>query len=264
MQAYVINLDRDVIRFEWMDTQLRELGIPYQRQSAVDGQKLSPAQQHYHTGAPGRADLSKPEIGCLLSHMQVWQRVFDDGRTALVMEDDIHLAPDFARLLASVRIQADERIVHRFETVLARVTASRATHQKIGRRRAMELYSNHAGAAAYLITPAAAGALLAVASRFTTLPDGEMFDFSRRAIRYLRVIQWSPAPCIQDQFLERNDRRRQFGSHLAGDRADIRSGRLKTEGPFEGLRTAFRPAWTLARGALLAPLGRDRLLVPWR
>lgn len=264
MRAYVINMEADTARLDWMRQQLADAGIAWTRHPAIDGRRLSPALQGYHQGDPERAMLSLPEIGCLLSHMDVWRRVVEDGRTSLVMEDDIHIAPDFGCLLDRVRILPDERVVHRFETVLARVTACRAPIQKIGNRRAIELYSNHAGAAAYAITPAAASALLAVAARFTTLPDGEMFDFNRRAIRYLRIIQWTPAPCIQDQFLTSPARRRHFASHLADDRADLRSGLLRPEEPMKALRDVLRPAWTAARGLALAPFGRDRMLVPFR
>lgn len=263
MRAYLINLDRDHDRREWMDVQLRKLGIPYQRQSAIEGQSLTPAQEDYYLANPGRAKLSRPEIGCLLSHMEVWKQVAEDGRTALVLEDDVHLSPDLPNLLENAHIHADERIVHRFETVLARVTTSRLPLQRIGSRRAVELYSNHAGAAAYAITPAGASALLAVASRFTTLPDGEMFDFSRRAILYLRVIQWSPAPCIQDQYV-RSRRRRNFQSHLAPDRADIRAGLQKVDAQTRELKNLLRPLWTAVRGMALMPSGRDRMLVPYR
>ncbi len=263
MQAYLINLDRDSERLSWMNGQLEAAGISYTRIPAVDGRRLTQKQKAYHAAHPERAQLSLPEIGCLLSHMDVWRRVAEDGRTSLVMEDDVHIAPDFGDLLGQAEVFADDMVVHRFETVLARVTASRASVQRVGKRKAIQLYTNHAGAAAYAITPVAASALLAASPRFTTLPDGEMFDFSRRALRILRVIQWTPAPCIQDQFVK-GASGRSFGSHLAANRADIRSGRMKSSAGGADLRNLLRPAWTALRGAALAPLGRDRMLVPFR
>jgi len=97
---FVINLDADESRLAAMREQLDALALAWERISAVDGTALSPAMllQENRRARPRR--LSAGEIGCLQSHVAVWQRIADGSESAaLVLEDDVLLAPDITSIL---------------------------------------------------------------------------------------------------------------------------------------------------------------------
>lgn len=260
MDAFLINLDADTRRLSFVDEQLRRHGVSYERFSAIHASALSPEQSAYHQH-PLRRDLSRPEIGCLLSHIGVWRRIVHNGsEAALVMEDDIHIAAGFGDLVRSMNLSAAAPEVHRLETVLATVTAQRAAENRVGMRRALELHTNHGGAAAYVLTQAAARLMLGAIERFTNPPDGELFDFDRRAVSGLRVIQWTPAPCIQDRHLHGGAIG--LGSHLEADRLDIRTGLSRQPAAWR-LRRLLRPAWRAAYDVAVRPTGRTRMFIPF-
>jgi len=73
----VINLDRRVDRLEKIDSQLKELGIHYERFSAVDGKKL---------------DIDPVTAGTM-SHLQVMKQVA--GQRVLILEDDAQFVDNF-------------------------------------------------------------------------------------------------------------------------------------------------------------------------
>lgn len=76
-KVVVINLDRRTDRMEKLDLQLKELGIKYERFSAVDAKQLN----------------IDPIVAGLRSHLQV---IKDNiGRRVLVLEDDAHFVDNF-------------------------------------------------------------------------------------------------------------------------------------------------------------------------
>ena len=103
-EILVINLDRSPARLARIDRQLRGLGLDYVRVPAVDGAALPPetlerllARRRYFR------ELIKGEVGATLSHRACWQRVVDTGlEWALVLEDDVDLAPEFAAVPAAL------------------------------------------------------------------------------------------------------------------------------------------------------------------
>lgn len=108
LPVYVINLPRDAARMQVMAEQLGGLGQGFERVPAVYGRDLTPAQRavlydeaanrrHYHD------PLLDGEIGCYASHLRVWQRLIDaDAPAALVLEDDVRLAPMLGPVLQAI------------------------------------------------------------------------------------------------------------------------------------------------------------------
>lgn len=98
--AFVISLPKDKERREHLETQLRKLSIPYAITEAVYGKALS-AEELAASYDPEKAiwrfnrELSKGEIGCALSHMNIYRKmVAEDIPHALVLEDDANLLDD--------------------------------------------------------------------------------------------------------------------------------------------------------------------------
>lgn len=91
-RVYVINLDKDKERMNYMDKQCREYQINYVRFPAVLGAKvekdsrLSPTCQTFCT------DGAK---GCALSHHTIWETMLKENlQTVLVLEDDVTFTKD--------------------------------------------------------------------------------------------------------------------------------------------------------------------------
>lgn len=89
---FVINMARDLSR--WQQLQARcPAGIEFTRFDAIDGHQVVDKGRGWVQDV-GR--LTAPELGCLLSHVGVWQKVLDqDFPLAVVMEDDVMFGDNF-------------------------------------------------------------------------------------------------------------------------------------------------------------------------
>ena len=83
-KVVVINLDRRSDRMEQVDAQLKELGIEYERFSAIDGKEL---------------EIS-PIIAGTQSHLAVLKKYL--GQKVLILEDDAHFVDGFNEKFAEV------------------------------------------------------------------------------------------------------------------------------------------------------------------
>ncbi|XP_076828980.1 procollagen galactosyltransferase 2 [Brachyhypopomus gauderio] len=110
-EIYVINLRRRVDRRERMMHMLGVLGIEVTLTDAVDGKALNSSQLQ-DLGIemlPGYKDpysnrvLTRGEIGCFLSHYNIWtQVVARQQQQTLVLEDDIRFEPNFKSRLKAI------------------------------------------------------------------------------------------------------------------------------------------------------------------
>lgn len=102
-KTFVINLDKDVERMQFMHTQLTKLNINYRRESAVLGKSYKPTLEEYDEDmalVKGRHVLLPGEIGCALSHAKVIQKIVDEKIPyALVLEDDVELPDKFNKII---------------------------------------------------------------------------------------------------------------------------------------------------------------------
>ncbi len=102
--VFVINLDRSPDRLAKMDQRLKALDMRYTRITAVDGRFLDPALRTAPLGAERYfRPMENGDYGTYQSHRLCWQRVVDAGlEWAIVLEDDVILAPEFAAVPAAV------------------------------------------------------------------------------------------------------------------------------------------------------------------
>lgn len=105
--AFVLHLTRARKRRENAHALLAACGLPGEIWAAVDGAALEPADlasdvRTHLFDPPYPFDLGTGEIGCFLSHRQIWAEIVRRGLDhALVLEDDVTLDPDiFPRALA--------------------------------------------------------------------------------------------------------------------------------------------------------------------
>ncbi len=104
LPAYVINLDSAAERWREASSQLDRLGLEHQRFPAADGAALSQVDldQHVDWEATRRwkFNITRPEIGCYLSHLDLAHRVAQSElEGAFVFEDDFVASDDLPAVL---------------------------------------------------------------------------------------------------------------------------------------------------------------------
>jgi glycosyl transferase family 25 len=106
-KIYVINMKSSVERADKIKLRLDALGLPFEFFDAVRGADLDYKNAPYYDRKRrlryfGR-DLLAGEIGCLLSHRGVYEKMLqDDVEIALVLEDDVTLDDDIKALLERI------------------------------------------------------------------------------------------------------------------------------------------------------------------
>lgn len=104
MKIYLINLKRSTERRNFMEQQLRKLGLDYEYFEAVEGNALS------QVDLEAECDLATSEkkgilrslgfVGCALSHQRIYKKmVAENIEKALILEDDIVLSEDLRYML---------------------------------------------------------------------------------------------------------------------------------------------------------------------
>ena len=107
-KVFLINLDNSTERFTFMDEQLKQLGIEYERISAVYGKDLHAVDvakvYDPHTNLQKYdKKLNLGEIGCYLSHVQCWQMIIEQELDyALILEDDSILDADLTTVMQHI------------------------------------------------------------------------------------------------------------------------------------------------------------------
>ena len=97
LSKYYINLDRSTDRREYMEEQIKRLGVKnIERVPGVDGSKLKNSKKgnidEFKVDIKWNEKLKNGETGCLLSHLRAIKKFSEtDDEYAIIMEDDIVL-----------------------------------------------------------------------------------------------------------------------------------------------------------------------------
>ena len=205
-KVFVINLDRRPDRWAAMSAQLDRLGISAERIPAVDARLLA-AQEGRGQGTnddPPGYNLSLGEVACAWSHRKALRAFLDTGEhAALILEDDVELAPDTPSLLESAEWWPPDAHAVRLEDgclqprnllllwpASAETPSGRSVHR-------LERFAT--GTAAYLINREAAVLVLPHLEKPTIPLDHLFFDkrHSLLACNQLQSFQIVPAAATQ-------------------------------------------------------------------
>ncbi len=96
----VVNLKYSKDRRSYMQQQLDAYGVRYQFFPAVDGRVLTPQQRACYSEEESlrymKCPLTNGEIGCALSHLQIYEKmVAEDIAELLILEDDAVIKKEF-------------------------------------------------------------------------------------------------------------------------------------------------------------------------
>ncbi|MDR2430220.1 MAG: glycosyltransferase family 25 protein [Puniceicoccales bacterium] len=105
--VFIVNLPDATARREAILSQCHALGLHATLVEAVDGRHLSPEElascyNAKRANASGR-ELSRPEIGCALSHLKIYRQILENNLPcALVLEDDAQPGKNLPEVLREV------------------------------------------------------------------------------------------------------------------------------------------------------------------
>lgn len=261
----VISLPSASARRERMSKLLAEHRLTFQFFDAVDGRQ-PPGQQRAALVLPHAGSLFPAELGCALSHIDVWKSIAASAGSGLtlILEDDVHLSAGFAADWNGIATADVPGGIYRFETMLASVTLGTQPVWK-GRSCGFHpMHSAHGGTAAYALNAPTAAELLASCGEMREAVDIELFHHTRSSIRPPSVYQAYPALAIQDMFLPEHRRSAWLGSQIVGRRDQqtgiatriaVRSKSLKY------LRRSGRPLLNIIKSSLLRRQGLFRSLI---
>jgi glycosyl transferase, family 25 len=93
-----------------MEAQLQHIGLEHRFPAAVDGREMTSEDRDALVDEEAVARhpdwLTPGQIGCALSHLQVYREIIDEDQgVALVLEDDVILPPNILVLLSEVEEQ---------------------------------------------------------------------------------------------------------------------------------------------------------------
>jgi len=190
MRILIINLDRCPARLEFQQRQMQHLGLGFERLRAVTSAELDPAVLN-RLASQWERPLRPNEVACLKSHQSAWRTIATGTEPVLVLEDDALLAVTTPAVLAALAT-LDEFDHVTLETRGRKKLLGRTSVPLTGTVRAVRLYQDRTGAAAYVLWPRAAQRLLARSAKAAGLADALL------AASYdLRSYQVEPAGAIQ-------------------------------------------------------------------
>lgn len=108
LPIFVVNLERDHVRRARIERLLEANGLCASFRPAVDGAQLDATRiaavyDSSRNSSAFKRPLSKPEIGCYLSHFALWTEIAEgDAPGAIVLEDDIEAMPGLKDVLERI------------------------------------------------------------------------------------------------------------------------------------------------------------------
>ncbi|MCM2291262.1 glycosyltransferase family 25 protein [Allorhizobium sp. BGMRC 0089] len=187
-EIFVINLDHMTARLAFQQRQFKALGLTFERIRAT---KAEDAVLNNYSEAYWN-DWERPirpaERACFLSHRQLWQRIAQGSKPALILEDDAVLSDMLPAFLRRLAVQ--DGIDH--------ITLETRNRRKLMATTPVEglpiqrLYLDRAGAAAYLLWPEGARKLLKRTEKRAYIADAAIC-----AAHELKSYQAVPALAMQ-------------------------------------------------------------------
>ncbi len=146
MKIFIINLEHQTEKRQFIQEQLDRLGLEAEFIAAINGKSMSDDQLKEVVHDYENCSLTAGEIGCALSHISAYKKIIDQNISqALILEDDAILKEGLPELLSQIKQQIpahpttylltsigvyDKKPVHRLSSVhtIHRVLRSICAH----------------------------------------------------------------------------------------------------------------------------------------
>lgn len=268
MHIFVISLKEAQHRRNRMQQMLVGAGIPFEFFDAIKGADLTDDDLIKHQIFSAKS-LTKPELGVMLSHILIWQKVVEANiQKAIILEDDVHFGTSFKNVIHEIHIPVASLGLYRLETVLASVDIDTKPMQEFGEIKLHQIFSNHSASAGYLLNAKTAQHLLFQVPKMRLAFDNELFDPVRRNIQGVDVFQCVPGVVIQDAALMKTvdalDQQADFLKSTIGDaRVDNSYGYVesKKNNLLNKFKNLIRPIYLFFYSLALLPKSRKRMRI---
>ena len=208
MQIYLINLARRPDRLAAMTRGAAQLGLGLTRIDALDAKLTGPLTGRFDDSGP-LGEIPRGDKCCTLSHVQAWEQFIASGADyAAILEDDVILTPAAGRFLKDTAWIPPGTGLIKLEhygppgqSVLLSDFRDLGGGFKLAR-----MHSRHTGAAAYIVSRAAAQRLLAV-TQFSLPVDHLLFNPNNSPL-FQALAPWQLLPAVarqQDFIGEKSD-----------------------------------------------------------
>jgi glycosyl transferase family 25 len=210
--VYIINLEKDTDRYDFISGRLNKLEINHIRFPAIDGKRIAKDRSHEYEEFQSKRPLIKwtpSEMGCFLSHYNVWQKIADAPHNyGIVFEDDVHISQDLKVLLEDISWLKPEYDVINLEfsgnllklNGKLELPCKNRYLSKILPYNQIDYFAP--GASAYILSKAAANKILQANKNLHTKVDHFLFyPLKSRIASTIEIYQINPALCIQDFLL---------------------------------------------------------------
>lgn len=199
--VYFLNLDRHSGRLENMVVQLNDLGLTWERVTAIDATKAKEEELNEYVDPIGPI----PRMGagaraCTVGHFKIWETFLEtEAPTAFVLEDDIKISnnfPAFLKFAVNISNCVDILNFNRQDSKneTKKLVVSRQSTLNSDEFVAKRLLSAHYGTAGYMITRSAAEKLCNQLKRTNVPIDHLLFNPNVSSYnRSARIYQAFPA-----------------------------------------------------------------------
>jgi glycosyl transferase family 25 len=225
-QTYIISMDRSSERLKFITDRVRLLGVDYKRVVATDGSLLDKDfKKGFAAARPrdGRRGWATGQIGCFMSHEAAWHAISKgNAEYGLVLEDDLHLSPNFKDVIESDDWIPKEADLIRLEDTGQRLKLN-SGQKAFEKRKIYKVGSAAWGAGGYIIRKTLAERLINVDCCLHTPVDDFLFNLESSSVsRTISTYQLVPAVCIQDKFEDTSKGIKGFGSEIETDKVNMR------------------------------------------
>ncbi|BES70081.1 glycosyltransferase family 25 protein [Marinobacter nanhaiticus D15-8W] len=205
MDIFVINMEKDTARLDFMRKQLGDMGLDFVRVDAVNGHTLPEIDAEAFRAARPRDGVkswSRGKIGCFSSHFKAWEHCAKaEGAHSLIIEDDLHVSSQLKALLSSTDWIPEEADIIRLEVSTNFVRLAKKPDVTVADRNIFRLRSTSWCAGSYILKKTTAQKLINIDKKRHCPIDMFLFSFEDSPVaRELNIFQCVPAITQQDKY----------------------------------------------------------------
>lgn len=247
LKNYVISVNTATQRREHIINEFGKQNISFEFFDAITPEQVEDLSKKFNINIDNIL-LTKGELGCLFSHLSLWQKIIDDSIEYMaIFEDDVHLGNNAHQFLTSC-----DWITQEFKLIKLEMfydTLMLGKKYNIMGRNICELKQANLGTAGYIIHKEMAKLLLEYTKQTfqkqATPIDHIMFDIFLSNQTY-KAYQLEPALCIQSDRLDKNSI---LSSELKKGRTALRGNLKKGKAKLGFLQKLIRELKRIFRNA---------------
>jgi len=99
-KTFIVNMDKDIIRFNKVKSECDKFNIKFERFKAYDGNLLTTKEKNKYITKFCKYFCSNSIIGCGISHIKIYENIIKNNYSnTLILEDDIYFTDNFHQIL---------------------------------------------------------------------------------------------------------------------------------------------------------------------